>query len=102
MLPRGEHVQHVFYTGANSLLFANLETAKTQGRKLFIDCSTIDAAITREVGEQVKQSGLGDFADAAVSVRDFSSLTTTKMLLTQCVGWTDGSQSRDTHSHDRM
>ena len=69
MLPKSEHVQQVYYAGENSLLSANGSINSDQGKKLFIECSTIDPMVSREVGGKVKESGLGDFADAAVSVR---------------------------------
>lgn len=69
MLPKGQHVAHVYYRGDNNLLALDRTIASKRQRKLLIDCSTIDAAITRELGKKVEKSGLGDFADAAVSVR---------------------------------
>lgn len=72
MLPRGDHVQQVFYAGADPLLSG---ASSAEGKKLFIDCSTIDPDISREIGQKVQSSGLGDFSDAAVSVRHKRSPT---------------------------
>ena len=80
MLPRGHHVQQVFYAGEDSLLSAANETS-TGGKKLFIDCSTIDPDISREIGKKVEESGLGQFSDAAVSVcLDHTTMTTHPQL----------------------
>ena len=68
MLPKSEHVQQVYHAGENNLLSPDTSRAQGQPRKLFIECSTIDPVVTREVGTKVQESGLGDFADAAVSV----------------------------------
>ena len=69
MLPKGEHVQQVYYAGNNSLLSADQSSISGHSEKLFIECSTIDPVITREVGDKVKGGGFGQYADAAVSVR---------------------------------
>ena len=68
MLPKSHHVQQVYYAGDNSLLSASESSDSTQGTKLFIECSTIDPAVSREVGSKIIESGLGQYADAAVSV----------------------------------
>ncbi len=59
MLPAGKHVAAV-YTGENGLL-DQLDTSVT-----VLDCSTIDAATARQVGEIAQQKGIG-FMDAPVS-----------------------------------
>ena len=69
MLPAGPQVWEVF-TDENIGLLA---IPKGDRAKLFIDCSTIDTATCKQVGEAVKESGLGMFVDAPVSVR-FPSL----------------------------
>ena len=68
MLPTSKHVQTVYYAGDNSLVSANKSKGSQQGTKLFIECSTIDPVVSREVGGKIQESGLGQFADAAVSV----------------------------------
>ena len=40
----------------------------SKSKKLFLDCSTIDARSSLEVGEAVGKSGVGDFSDTPVSV----------------------------------
>jgi 3-hydroxyisobutyrate dehydrogenase len=69
MLPKSQHVQQVYYAGDNSLLSASESSSPGKGTKLFIECSTIDPAVSREVGSKIMESGLGQYADAAVSVR---------------------------------
>ncbi|MFT7289094.1 MAG: 3-hydroxyisobutyrate dehydrogenase [Halieaceae bacterium] len=59
MLPAGKHVAAT-YLGENGLL------AKLQERTTVLDCSTIDAATAREVGEAAAAAGIG-FMDAPVS-----------------------------------
>ncbi|MEP4484348.1 MAG: 3-hydroxyisobutyrate dehydrogenase [Halioglobus sp.] len=59
MLPAGKHVAGV-YLGADGLL-AQLDSSVT-----VLDCSTIDAATSREVGEAAAAAGIG-FMDAPVS-----------------------------------
>ncbi|MFT6956696.1 MAG: 3-hydroxyisobutyrate dehydrogenase [Halieaceae bacterium] len=59
MLPAGKHVASV-YTGENGLL-AQLDASVT-----VLDCSTIDAATSREVGAVAAAAGIG-FMDAPVS-----------------------------------
>jgi 3-hydroxyisobutyrate dehydrogenase len=59
MLPAGKHVS-VVYLGAEGLL------AKLDASTTVLDCSTIDAATSRKVGEAAKEAGIG-FMDAPVS-----------------------------------
>lgn len=59
MLPAGKHVREL-YTGADGL-FNHLATGTT-----VLDCSTIDAATAREVGEAAAQKNIG-FMDSPVS-----------------------------------
>ncbi|KAH7013000.1 NAD binding domain of 6-phosphogluconate dehydrogenase-domain-containing protein [Ilyonectria destructans] len=65
MLPRGEHVREVFTNRNRGLL--SLQSSPKAGGKIFIDCSTIDVKTSQEIGDAVKESGLGVFADAPVS-----------------------------------
>jgi 3-hydroxyisobutyrate dehydrogenase-like beta-hydroxyacid dehydrogenase len=65
MLPRGEHVRDVFTNPSTGLL--SLDSSQEREAKIFIDCSTIDVETSQYIGEAVKQSGLGVFADAPVS-----------------------------------
>ncbi|MEM1403356.1 MAG: 3-hydroxyisobutyrate dehydrogenase [Pseudomonadota bacterium] len=59
MLPAGKHVAGV-YLGEEGLL------AQVDGSTTVLDCSTIDAPTSREVGEAAAQLGIG-FMDAPVS-----------------------------------
>ena len=67
MLPKSPHVQQVYYKGDNNIISGLSPTTGQQGQKLCIECSTIDPAVTREVGAKVQEAGAA-FADAAVSV----------------------------------
>jgi len=64
MLPEGHHVRSVIVDGPKAVLTME----KSSKKKLIIDCSTIDTKISIDVGKAVHESGLGTFADAAVSV----------------------------------
>ncbi|MFV0276229.1 MAG: 3-hydroxyisobutyrate dehydrogenase [Parahaliea sp.] len=59
MLPAGKHVAGL-YLGAEGLL------ARLDGSTTVLDCSTIDAATAREVGEAAAAAGIG-FMDTPVS-----------------------------------
>ena len=59
MLPAGKHVSEI-YLGDGGLL------SKLDGSVTILDCSTIDAATARWVGEAAVESGIG-FMDAPVS-----------------------------------
>lgn len=59
MLPAGKHVAET-YLGDNGLL------SKLEGSATLLDCSTIDAATARRVGEAAAKSGIS-FMDAPVS-----------------------------------
>ncbi len=59
MLPAGEHVRGV-YLGADGLL------SKTRSKPIFIDCSTIDVGVAREVITAAATAGF-DMVDAPVS-----------------------------------
>lgn len=63
MLPKGPHVHDAFTNPSTGLL----SVPKSTSSKLFLECSTIDVKTSLEVGEAVKASGLGLFADAPVS-----------------------------------
>src|SRR6266536_3279709 len=65
MLPPGRHVWEVVTNEETELLSISKEANR---RGLFLDCSTIDTATCKTVGAPIKESGLGDFADAPVSV----------------------------------
>jgi 3-hydroxyisobutyrate/3-hydroxypropionate dehydrogenase len=63
MLPKGPHVQGVFTNPSTGLL----SVPKSSSKKLFLECSTIDVNTSLLVGEAVRKSGLGFFADSPVS-----------------------------------
>ena len=61
MLPAGKHVQGVYVGEDGDGLLSKLDSSVT-----VLDCSTIDAATAREVGEFAKEKGIG-FMDSPVS-----------------------------------
>jgi 3-hydroxyisobutyrate/3-hydroxypropionate dehydrogenase len=63
MLPEGAHVKAAFLTSGTGAL-----ATSSKSKKLFLDCSTIDAASSLEVGKAVEKSGIGEFSDTPVSV----------------------------------
>lgn len=63
MLPNGAAVKKVFTDPSNGLLAAS----KGSTRRFFLECSTIEVSISREVLQDVEKSGLGDFIDSPVS-----------------------------------
>jgi len=63
MLPEGAHVKAAFLTPETGAL-----ATSSKSKKLFLDCSTIDAASSLEVGKAVQKSGIGEFSDTPVSV----------------------------------
>lgn len=64
MLPKGSHVHDVFTNPSTGLLSIPKSSPRD---KLFIECSTIDVKTSLLVGEAVRKSVLGLFADAPVS-----------------------------------
>jgi 3-hydroxyisobutyrate dehydrogenase-like beta-hydroxyacid dehydrogenase len=64
-LPRAPHVKEVYLNPNTGLLAAN---KKSHDAKLFLEMSTIDTAASKEVGQTVAASGLGEFFDAPCSV----------------------------------
>ena len=61
MLPKGPHVKGAFTDPDTGLL------STLTGKKMFIECSTIDVKTSEEVAKAVADKGLGVFADAPVS-----------------------------------
>lgn len=83
MLPAGEHVRAI-YLGPDGLV------AKCKSRPIFIDCSTIDVGVAREVAHAAAQAGL-DMVDAPVSGGVGGAAAGT---LTIMVGGTDAAFNR--------
>lgn len=63
VVPRGVNVQEIYLQGSGAVINA---TKKPQ--RLIFECSTIDVKTTREVGEKVRQAGIGRYFDSPVSV----------------------------------
>jgi len=62
IVPEPKHVKAVYLDPINGAI-----AAKGPSGKLFVECSTIDAATTRQVGEAIQNSALGDYIDSPVS-----------------------------------
>jgi len=63
MLPKGEHVLEVFTNPSNGLLCV----PNGNSEKLFLECSTIETSTSMQIGDLVRDSGLGLFVGAPVS-----------------------------------
>lgn len=63
MLPKATHVKKVFMDPEEGFL----SIPKSNKRKFFLECSSIDTASSSEVCEKVEESGIGDMVDAPVS-----------------------------------
>ena len=64
-VPQAAHVHEVFLNPTTGLL----ATPNSHGqRKLYLDLSTIDVAVSSQVAEAVASGGFGDFVDAPCSV----------------------------------
>ena len=65
MLPQGKHVKDVYLNPSTGLL-AGAQGANSS-KKFFLECSTIEASTSVEVGKEVAKSGVGEFLDSPVS-----------------------------------
>lgn len=63
IVPAAEHVRAVYLDESSGVIAAS----KSSGR-LMLECSTIDAQTTREIGEALKTAGAGQYIDTPVSV----------------------------------
>ncbi|KAI9744983.1 MAG: hypothetical protein M1835_002653 [Candelina submexicana] len=63
VLPEPSHVKSVFH----GMLTPELPKSDKKGERLFIDCSTIDPASSKEVANAVHCPGIGRFVDAPMS-----------------------------------
>lgn len=64
IVPAAEHVRQVYLARDKGVV-----AAPKDDDRLILECSTIDAQSTREVGKEVMDAGLGRYIDAPVSVR---------------------------------
>lgn len=64
-VPQAAHVHEVFLNPVTGLLAAPNPDGR---KKLYLELSTIDAAVSSEVAEAVSNGGFGDFVDAPCSV----------------------------------
>src|SRR5579862_1001624 len=70
MLPEGAHVKSAYLTPETGCI-----ATTSKSKKLFLDCSTIDAKTSIEVGTEIEKSGVGEFSDTPVSVESSYNLT---------------------------
>ena len=63
IVPASQHVRQVYLNRENGVI-----AAPKDDKRLMLECSTIDADTTREVGKAVMDAGLGRYIDAPVSV----------------------------------
>ena len=63
IVPAAEHVRQVYADKENGVI-----AAPKDNNRLILECSTIDAETTREVGKEIMDAGLGRYIDAPVSV----------------------------------
>lgn len=64
-VPQAAHVRDVFLNPETGLLAAPNAQG---GKKLYLELSTIDAAVSSQVAEAVNGGGFGEFVDAPCSV----------------------------------
>lgn len=64
-VPQATHVRDVFLNPKSGLLEAPRNGHR---KKLYLEMSTIDAAVSSEVAQAVADGGFGDFVDAPCSV----------------------------------
>jgi 3-hydroxyisobutyrate dehydrogenase-like beta-hydroxyacid dehydrogenase len=64
-VPQGRHVEQVFLDANTGLLSSQANSGRNI---LFIELSTIDAAVSHRISEEVALRGFGDFVDAPCSV----------------------------------
>ncbi|KAJ4530288.1 hypothetical protein HRR80_009558 [Exophiala dermatitidis] len=62
MVPMGQHARAVYLDKQNGVL-----AAKGDSDRLFLECSTIDVATCREIGQQIAAANAGIFVDTPVS-----------------------------------
>jgi 3-hydroxyisobutyrate/3-hydroxypropionate dehydrogenase len=63
-VPKGFHVKLVYLDDQTGVIAAN----PGSGKKIFFEMSTIEASITREVGQKIQEAGFGTYFDSPISV----------------------------------
>ena len=76
IVPTAQNVREVYLDESSGLV-----AAPADSERLILECSTIDSASTREVGESLKASKHGYYVDTPVSVRLFDALASTPVLI---------------------
>jgi 3-hydroxyisobutyrate dehydrogenase len=64
IVPGAEDVKKVYLDAGNGVI-----AARKDEERIMLECSTIDVASTKEVGNKLMEKGLGVYIDAPVSVR---------------------------------
>ncbi|KAK9784137.1 putative 3-hydroxyisobutyrate dehydrogenase, mitochondrial [Seiridium cardinale] len=68
IVPAGQHVKSVYLDGEKGVLAARSSTATTDNQKrLYLECSTIDIATAKLVGDTLWENGMGRYVDCPVS-----------------------------------
>ena len=68
-MPKGFHVKLVYLDDQTGVIAGN----PGSGNKIFFEMSTIEASITREVGQKIQDAGFGTYFDSPISVWAFHS-----------------------------
>lgn len=67
IVPAAEHVRQVYLDKENGVI-----AAPPNKDRLMLESSTIDVESQREVGQAIRDAGVGDYYDAPVSVSEFT------------------------------
>jgi 3-hydroxyisobutyrate/3-hydroxypropionate dehydrogenase len=62
-VPKGYHVQSVYLDDKTGVINAK----PGDGKKLFLEMSTIEGSITRDIGKKIMDAGFGTYVDSPVS-----------------------------------
>ena len=63
IVPAAQHVQKVYLDTTTGVI-----AASRNADRLMLECSTIDAQSSKDVGQKLKEAGVGEFIDTPVSV----------------------------------
>lgn len=66
IIPAASHVRTVYLDAKNGII-----AAKSNPKRLMLECSTIDAQTARDVGDAIMDAGSGIYIDTPVSVSSF-------------------------------
>ena len=66
IVPAGSHVEATYLNGNSGVIAA--KGSALDGQRLYIECSTIDIATARHVGQELETAEMGSYIDCPVSV----------------------------------